>query len=197
MNHPVLQQTIAERILTRLDFIKLAPERILNLNDSFLDERLSEKYPLAEIVSAIAADIDLAVSNFAIHDDLETEFPKIADALKPDGVFLFTILGVDSLVEIKRPDVQFPDMHNIGDYLLKAGFKDPVMDMEKLAFTYDDTSKIAPDMQGTGLETLLGEYQGSALENGLYPVTFEIIYGLAFKASNEVRIPVDAITKRR
>ncbi len=210
---PALQKTLAERILQRLDFIKLQAECVLDLgiNNSCMQEGLSKKYPQAKIntleplkINLPDASVDLVVSNLAINEDLEHVLQLVMRVLKPEGVFMFTQLGVDSLKEMKKEGVQFPDMHDIGDVLLKLGFKDPVMDMENIMFTYDETSKIMPDMQDTGFEYLLGKHQGATLENGLYPLTFEIIYGLAYKPTKakqhshdgEVRVSIDEITKR-
>jgi malonyl-CoA O-methyltransferase len=209
-----LQQTIAERILQRLDFIRLAPQSILDVSlvESGLQAGLQEKYPDADIQQAAPSainqpdkSVDLVVMNLTLLEDMSNCLQEVMRVLKPDSIFIFTQLGVESLKEIRNQQVQFPDMHDIGDALLKHGFQDPVMDMQNIIFTYTAKEKVIPDMQGTGYEPLLSSYQAEAQADGLYPLTLEIIYGLAYKPAkalqhsheNEVRISIDEITRKR
>ncbi len=204
-HNSILHQTIAKRILQRLEFIKINPSIVLNLSDHRDDlfQQLSEKYPNADVKDD--GEADLVVSNLMIHEDFEQMLQRVIRLLKPDGIFIFTLLGVDSLKEMRHPQLHFPDLHNIGDALLAFGFQAPVMDVERLMFTYDDKNKILPDMEEAGFEIFLSDYRSDTLESGLYPLSFEIIYGLAYKPvkpkqhvhDNEVRISIDAITKKR
>ena len=66
------------------------------------------------------------------------EFRRI---MKADAMLVFTCFGPDTLHELKQawravddlPHVNdYPDMHDIGDELLAAGFREPVMDAERL-----------------------------------------------------------------
>lgn len=98
--------------------------------------------------------VDLVLSNLVLQDaDWLLAFKECCRVLKPQGLLSFTVLGVDSFKEIRSPEHQFPDMHDIGDGLLQVGFRDPVMDMETLTVTYEQGTKV---------------------------VTYEIIYGHAW-----------------
>lgn len=99
--------------------------------------------------------IDLVLSNLILHQqDWQQAFKECMRVLKPQGLFSFTVLGVDSFKEQGvQPHSIFPDLHDVGDALLQAGFYDPVMDTEKLSVTYEQGERV---------------------------VTYEIIYGLAW-----------------
>ena len=71
--------------------------------------------------------------------------------METGGLITFTLLGPDTLKEWREalqqvipPQVgagdtalrRFPDMHDIGDMLVAAGFGDPVMDREDIVLTY-------------------------------------------------------------
>jgi malonyl-CoA O-methyltransferase len=87
-------------------------------------------------------------------------------------------------------------MHDIGDELVSAGFREPVMDMEPLTLEYPDALSLLRELRATGQVNiaanrprgLLGrakfERVLKALEQfqngGRYPARFEIIYGTAF-----------------
>ncbi|MHB1359451.1 MAG: methyltransferase domain-containing protein [Rhodocyclaceae bacterium] len=85
----------------------------------------------------------------------------------------------------------FPDMHDIGDMLVAAGFGDPVMEMEMLTLTYPSPRAFLADQRRLGVrDGLLGrlgwrQWRGvfAAWERsaGLLPARFEIIYGHAWK----------------
>ncbi len=75
-------------------------------------------------------------------------FSSVARVLRPGGVFAFATLGPDSLQEVCRawasvdegPHVHaFADMHDIGDSLVRAGLADPVLDVDRLSVSYEDS----------------------------------------------------------
>jgi malonyl-CoA O-methyltransferase len=43
-----------------------------------------------------------------------------------------------------------PDMHDIGDLLVKSGFSEPVMDQQKLVLTYTDSTKLIEEIGSFG-----------------------------------------------
>ena len=88
-------------------------------------------------------------------------------------------------------------MHEIGDALLKAGFINPVTDMELMTMTYSNVSQIMKDIRLIGMNNLTNIYSSentseckiNAFEQaydkfktreGLYPASFEIVYGHAW-----------------
>lgn len=90
---------------------------------------------------------DAVISNLALHwvGDLRGVFREIRRVLKPGGVFLFTLPGENTLIELREclstldtqvfgrvwPRVlSFPSVHQVGDELLQLGFRLPVVDRE-------------------------------------------------------------------
>lgn len=132
------------------------------------------------------------------------EFHRI---LEVDGLLMFSTLGPDTLRELRSTLSsqcgervhQFIDMHDIGDALVKAGFSDPVMDMEVLTLTYATVDDLLRDLRMSGSTNastarprgLAGkagwEHARTALD-GLYqdgrlPITIEVVQGHAWKAA--------------
>jgi len=151
--------------------------------------------------------LDVVVSNFALQwSDRPPElFGEVARVLNSGGVFSFATLGPDSLQEIRRawaavdaaPHVHaFPDMHDLGDALVGAMLADPVMDRETITVTYPDVDTLLGDLRGVGVgNAQRGRSAGmtgprawrrfrEALQaqavDGRIPLTYEIVYGLAW-----------------
>ena len=87
-------------------------------------------------------------------------------------------------------------MHTYGDLLLKFGFQDPVMDMEKIIIEYKTFKDVLDSLRKTGANTVienipsytskdsyrkLSEAYPTNHSNKRYPVTYEMIYGTAWK----------------
>ncbi len=91
-------------------------------------------------------------------------FLEVARVLKKGGVFAFATLGPDSLLEISRAWSQvdaglhvsrFPDMHNLGDGLVRAGLRDPVLDVDRLTVSYDNSDALLTDLSAAGARNTL------------------------------------------
>jgi malonyl-CoA O-methyltransferase len=92
----------------------------------------------------------------------------------------------------------FADMHDVGDMLVGAGFADPVMDAERITLTYPDAEGFFADLRASGQTcTLAARPRGlsgkrflsdltcaldRARRAGRIEVTFEVVYGHAWKA---------------
>jgi len=151
--------------------------------------------------------IDAVVSNFAVQwSDRPTElFAEVARVLASGAPFAFTTLGPDSLLEVRRawaevdpsPHVHhFLDMHDLGDALVGAMLADPVMDRETVTVTYPTVEALLGDLRGVGVgNAQAGRSRGmtgarawrrfrEALAeqavDGRIPLTYEIVYGLAW-----------------
>ena len=154
-----------------------------------------------------ARSVDLIFSNLALQwsYDLSTVFHEFRRIMKPGAMLLFSCYGPDTLYELKqawrtmdeRPHVNdFPDMHDIGDELMAVGFREPVMDAERLTLEYPDVMALMWELKGSGANNVAAQrfrgltgkthMQGmqQAYEqfcrNGRYPASYEIIYGAAF-----------------
>ncbi|HJP04179.1 MAG: malonyl-[acyl-carrier protein] O-methyltransferase BioC [Chromatiales bacterium] len=152
--------------------------------------------------------VDMALSNMMLPycADPERVFHETRRVLKAPGLFLFSTLGPDSLRELRRAWAkvddhvhvhEFADMHNIGDALIKAGFSEPVMDVEMLTVTYTDIGRLVADLRGTaatnfcqqrsrGLTTparwqqMRRELEASRDTEGRWNLSLEVIYGQAW-----------------
>ena len=91
-------------------------------------------------------------------------FVEVARVLKKGGVFAFATLGPDSLLEISRAWRQiddglhvsrFPDMHNLGDGLVGAGLRDPVLDVDRLTVSYESCDAMLADLSASGARNAL------------------------------------------
>jgi len=154
-----------------------------------------------------ARSVDLVFSNLALQwsYDLPAVFREFRRIMKPDAMLVFTCFGPDTLYELKQawravdelPHVNdYPDMHDIGDELLAAGYREPVMDAERLTMEYPDVmslmreikgigahnvaSQRAPGMTGkTSLKAMLNAYEQFSRDDR-YPASYEVVYGIAF-----------------
>ena len=118
------------------------------------------------------ATFDLVVANQLLPWTPEPQpvFEEVARVLKEGGVFAFAALGPDSLQEIGRAWAgvdggehvhRFPDMHDIGDGLVRAGLADPVLDVDRLRVRYENPEKLFDDLTRTGARnTLAGRARG-------------------------------------
>ena len=144
-----------------------------------------------------------------------------SQSLLPQGFVMFSCLGPDSLKELRSlyADLQWPpphhsftDMHDWGDMLLQAGFGQPVMDMERITLTYASAQEALNDLRAWGRNLHPQRFAGlrgrawreqlcaamnrrlaSASHAGRLVLSFEIIYGHAFKSA--VSSPVKPETR--
>ena len=87
---------------------------------------------------------DLIVANQLLPwiENPDPVFAEIARTLRQEGLFLFSSLGPDSYAELRgAAPSPFPDMHDVGDGLVRSGLKDPVLDVEPLRINYSSGDK--------------------------------------------------------
>jgi malonyl-CoA O-methyltransferase len=111
--------------------------------------------------------LDLVWSNLALHwlDDPAPAIREAQRTLAVDGLFMFSTLGPDTLMELREAFAaagltpaqkgawhvkRFIDLHDIGDVLVGAGFTTPVMDMEKITLTYETLDGLFADLRASG-----------------------------------------------
>lgn len=177
-----------------------------------------------------AGSFDLVYSSLALQwaPALSEAITQLRLVLRAEGMLLFTTLGPDTLSELRAawaavdvaPHVHlFLDQHDIGDALLRAGLKDPVMDVERITLTYSDARKLMREIKGIGahnaneqrergltgkarFNAMLGAYERFR-RDGVLPATYEVIYAHALGAApgqplregdhSVARIPIGAI----
>jgi len=126
--------------------------------------------------------------------------------LRDDGLLMFSAFGVDTLRELRAagvPVMRFHDMHDIGDWLLAAGFAEPVMDMEWIDVSFPTPAALLADLHALGGDARTGRrrslagrraHQGlherlraQAGDDGLISLRFEIVYGHAWRVRPKAR----------
>jgi malonyl-CoA O-methyltransferase len=186
----------------------------------------------AEILPFADNSVDLLFCHLMLHwcANPEVVIHEIQRVLKPNGVLLFSVLAPDSLQELRhvfltlsdKPTIPtFTDMHNWGDLLQQAQFKNPVVDVEYFNVYYDNFSQLMLALRtqsptyflhnmNKGLMTprqwqrLETAYEAYRDEYGLV-VTLEMVYGIAFGRAlpqldaepQETSIPVQNVRRRR
>jgi len=153
-----------------------------------------------------AQSVELVWSNMALHwaaDPLAAlrEFHRV---LAVEGLLMFSTLGPDTLAELRSAAGaarvhSFADMHDLGDMLVAAGFAEPVMDMERVTLLYADGAALLADLRASGQTCALdGRARGLAgrgflahlqarlaaqQRGGKLPISYEVVYGHAWKAA--------------
>ena len=125
-----------------------------------------------EALPFAAASFDLVLSCLSLHwvNDLPGTLSQVMGALKPDGLFLASMLGGGTLGELRAalaeaesvnenglsPRVSpFADVRDAGALLQRAGFALPVVDSDTITVSYAEPLKLMADLR------LMGE--GNAL----------------------------------
>jgi malonyl-CoA O-methyltransferase len=166
--------------------------------------------------------VDLVWSNLALHWHPQPDlvFAEWRRVLRLDGLLMFSNFGPDTFKELRTAFgalddtahvLPFVDMHDFGDQLVEAGFSTPVMDMESITVTYDTTSALLADVRALGGNPLATRRRGlvgraawarmlAALEaqrrpDGKLGLTFEVIYGHAFRPAPRVTAAGEAIVR--
>jgi malonyl-CoA O-methyltransferase len=120
-------------------------------------------------------------------------FAEISRVLRKDGLFLFATLGPDSLDGLRHEP--FADMHDVGDALVRAGLRDPVLDVDRLAVTYESTESLLNDLTAMGAGCCAPD------EIGVLGFDLELVYGHCWGsgrrlAGGEYRVAASRIGRR-
>lgn len=118
--------------------------------------------------------IDLFISSMGLHwiNDLPGALIQIRRALKPDGLLLASMLGGDTLIELRRclADAEIEvsgglsprlspltDIRDAGALLQRAGFALPVVDSDRITVTYDNAFRLMADLHGMCESNIVSE----------------------------------------
>ncbi len=165
--------------------------------------------------------VQLLWSNMALHRSADPQalLARWHRALGVDGFVMFSALGPDSLRELRTlyaelgwapPAHEFTDMHDWGDMLVQGGFAEPVMDMERIVLTWATPHALLAELRTLGgnlhrdrfaglrgrrwqerLLSGLAERLAQPGGGGRLALTFEIVYGHAFKAAPKARMSAE------
>ena len=170
--------------------------------------------PLAED-AVPPGGVQLLWSNMALHGhaDPTALLARWQRALAVDGFLMFSTFGPGTLAELRTlyrecgwgsPMAEFVDMHDLGDMLVAAGFADPVMDQEVLRLNWADAAAALAELRGLGAnadtrrvaglrtprwqQRLIDALQTLGSSDGRPALSFELVYGHAFKAAPRPRV---------
>ncbi|QNN56581.1 biotin synthase [Diaphorobacter ruginosibacter] len=164
------------------------------------------------------ASVQMLWSNMALHSAANPQalIEQWHRSLAVGGYVMFSCLGPDTVREIHAvyaeqgwpvPGHSMTDMHDWGDMLVHAGFAEPVMDMERITLTFASAARLLEELRGLGrnlhpqrfgalrgrgfkarLEQALAARLAGPEQGGQLAITFEIIYGHAFKPQPRVKV---------
>lgn len=146
--------------------------------------------------------VDVLHSNLCFQwiDDLAALFGECVRVLKPGGLLTFSTFGPDTLKELRAAWAaadqhshvsRFLDMHDIGDAMINAGLRDPVLDVDRYTLTYSEPRALLKELQGLGAthadharerhltgkshyRTMLAAYEAMRVD-GRIPATWEVV----------------------
>lgn len=188
-----------ERTGRRVDFLRDAvgahlADRLLDVNRSFdqaLISGFADVTPLEktgrirqyldlwrdlrgdeEALPIQSACLDLYLANLTLHgvNDLPGALIQARMALKPDGLFLATLFGGESLQALAASLMQADmdvfggvsprvapmiEIRDMGALLQRAGFSLPVVDTTRITVTYADLLSLLRDLRGMGESNVL------------------------------------------
>jgi len=151
-----------------------------------------------------ARSADMVFSNLASYwcPEPMAMFAEFRRVMRPDGMLLFSTFGPATMNELGEAwagvdeEVElpvFPDLLEIGNALVAAGFREPVMDRETITLSYPQLDALLEELEATGTSLLVRGWErwktamaelkqayAPMLRDGKYPLSFEIVYGTAF-----------------
>jgi malonyl-CoA O-methyltransferase len=146
--------------------------------------------------------VDVLHSNLCFQwiDDLSALFGECVRVLKPGGLLTYSTFGPDTLKELRAAWAavdqhshvsRFLDMHDIGDAMINAGLRDPVLDVDRYTLTYSEPRALLKELQGLGAthadrarerhltgkshyRAMLAAYEAMRVD-GRIPATWEVV----------------------
>ena len=137
------------------------------------------------------ASVDLVVSLLALHwtNDLPGVLAQVRRALTPGGLFMGAIFGGATLTELRQsllaaeaevsggagPRVSpFADGMDMGALLQRAGFAEPVADVDRLIVRYAHPVELLRDLRAMGETNVLADRPRRPLTRAVLARTFEV-----------------------
>jgi malonyl-CoA O-methyltransferase len=172
--------------------------------------------PVSGLAPWLAEGAHMLWANMALHaaNDLPGLLSCWHRHLAVGGFLMCSGLGPDTARELRevyramgweRPTIDFIDMHDLGDELVRVGFSDPVMDMERLTLTWVSPQALLAELRTWGGNVAHGRYAGlrtrvwrerlvdviaqhMSQPDGRIGMTVELVYGHALKPAPRVKL---------
>ena len=158
-----------------------------------------------------AESLDLVVSTLALHwtNDLPGVLVQIRRALKPDGLFLGSILGGETLTELRQALTQaeveltggagprvspFVDAYDAAALLQRAGFALPVADIDRVVVRYRNPLALVADLRAMAETNVLLERPGQPISRAVLARAFELYVEGFADPDGRVRATFDILT---
>ena len=165
-----------------------------------------------------SGSVDLVFSSLMYQwcDDLDAALAEAARVLKPGGLLLFSSFGPETLRELRSAWASvdaavhvnhFVDMHDLGGALQRAGFAEPVLDVDRHLLHYADAMTLMRELKAIGAHNvnagrahgltgrhrfaqMIEAYETRRAPAGL-PATYEVVYAAAWRpVDSDARIAV-------
>lgn len=184
----------------------------------------------ATAIPLLNESVDWVFSNLMLPwcTSIDAVLAEVHRVLKPGGVFSFTSVGPDTLRELRQAwgfDSHdhvhpFVDMHDLGDALVRTGFAEPVLDVERFTVTYPNIKVLLKDLRQAGsanalptrrtgltgrdrFQKMVSAYELLRNQDKL-PASCEVVYAQAWRGQpkagsahdGEFKIPLTAIRRR-
>ncbi len=157
------------------------------------------------------ASLDLVVSLLSLHlvDDLPGTLVQIRRALVPDGLFLASLLGGQTLHELRDSlaaaeieltgglsprVVPFLDVRDLGGLLQRAGFALPVTDTDRVTVRYASLFDLMADLRAMGATNPLVERSRRPTARALFLRAAEIYAERHADADGRIRATFEIVS---
>lgn len=164
-----------------------------------------------ELLPFAAGSFDLVLSNLSLHwvNDLPGALIQIRKSLAPDGLFIGSMLGGETLTELRVALQQaeleldggisprlspLADVRDAGALLQRAGFALPVADMDRVTVTYSNPMKLLADLRGMGETNVVAKRRRNFLKRSTLMAAMERMMQDFTDSEGRVHATFDIIT---
>ena len=154
---------------------------------------------------------DLAIGNLSLHwvNDLPGALIQLQRSLAPDGLLLATMLGGETLKELRQalmaaelavsggasPRVSpLADVRDLGALLQRAGFALPVVDADRLTVTYDTVYGLLGDLRAMGETNAVVARNPATTRRSLWHETAQAYHDRFADPDGRIRATFEIIT---